>query len=328
MPKFSFWVSDGALFSSVTILMDAFAIANLWQRAFTGNDGEPLFQSEILTTTGGPETAIGGIRVSPHRSIDARTATDCLVIAPTLPNITPLPGDLAALGRWIERLRKEKTLIATVCTGTFILAEMGLLDGRSATTNWQYAKMFQRRYPRVNLNPKQMLTEDDGILCTGAATAVYHLALYLIRRFGSDRLATTCAKSLLVDPNRGSQTPYVLPTPPRNHGDDQILMAQERIERDYASIDTIDTIAREVGVSPRHFKRRFKTATGDLPSKYLQRVRIEAAKQRLETSRDTIEEITWAVGYRDVSSFSRLFKQHTEISPRAYREKFYLPAVG
>lgn len=327
MPKFSFWVSHGALFSSVTILMDAFAIANLWQRAFTGNDSAPLFQSEILTTTGAPETALGGIRVSPHRSIDAHTTTDCLVIAPTLPNITPLPGDLAMLGRWIERLRRQKTPIATVCTGTFILAELGLLDGKTATTNWQYAKMFQRRYPRVNLNPQQMLTEDDGILCTGAATAVYHLALHLIRHFGSNRLATTCAKALLVDPNRNSQTPYVLSSPPRNHGDDQVLMAQERIERDYASIASIDAIAREVGVSPRHFKRRFKTATGDLPSKYLQRVRIEAAKVRLETTRDTIEEITWAVGYHDVSSFSRLFKQHTEISPRAYREKFYLPAV-
>jgi transcriptional regulator GlxA family with amidase domain len=328
MPKISFWVSDGALFSSVTMLMDAFAIANLWQRAFTGNDTEALFQSEILTTTGAPETALGGIRVIPHRSTDAGATTDCLVVAPTLPNITPLPGDLAPLGRWIERLRRHKTPIATVCTGTFILAELGLLDGRTATTNWQYARMFQRRYPRVELKPKFMLTEDDGILCTGAATAVYHLALHFIRRYGSNRLATTCSKALLVDPNRNSQTPYTLSSPLRNHGDAQVLTAQALIEERYAAIDTVDSVAREVGISPRHFKRRFKAATGELPSRYLQRVRIEAAKERLETTRDTIEEITWAVGYRDVSSFCRLFKQHTEISPRAYREKFFIPVLG
>jgi transcriptional regulator GlxA family with amidase domain len=172
-----------------------------------------------------------------------------------------------------------------------------------------------------------MLTEDDGILCTGAATAVYHLALHLIRRYGSSRLATTCAKALLVDPNRNSQTPYVLSSPLRRHGDAQVLMAQQFIEKHYASIDSVDAIAREVGISPRHFKRRFKSAAGDPPGKYLQRVRIEAAKERLETTRDTIEEITWSVGYRDVSSFCRLFKQHTEISPRAYREKFYLPVA-
>jgi transcriptional regulator GlxA family with amidase domain len=327
MPKFSFWVSDGALFSSVTMMMDAFAIANLWQLAFTGNDDEPLFQTEILTTTGAAQTALGGIRVTSHRSVDERAATDCLVIAPSLPNVTPLPGDLAPLGRWIDTLRACQIPIATMCTGTFILAELGLLDGKTATTNWHYARMFQRRYPRVNLKPEYMLTEDDGLLCTGAATAVYHLALHFIRIFGSSRLATTCAKALLVDPNRNSQTPYIVSTPKRNHGDAQVLAAQQYVEAHYATIDCLDAIASEVGISPRHFKRRFKAATGDPPSKYLQRVRIEAAKERLETTRDTIEEITWAVGYQDVSSFSRLFKLHTQISPRAYREKFFIPSL-
>jgi len=325
MPKFSFWVSEGALFSSATMLIDAFAIANLWQRSLEENESAPLFQTEILTTDGEPVTALGNIPVMPHGAVDENAATDCLVIAPTLPNVNRISANLDRLGRWIDALRRDAVPIATVCTGTFILAEMGLLDGKTATTNWKYARMFQKRYPRVTLNVQYILTEDDGILCTGAATAVYHLALHLIRRFGSSRLAATCAKALLVDPNRSSQTPYVQSVPMRNHGDAQVLKAQRLIEDNYAAIDTVDTIAREVGISPRHFKRRFKSATGDLPLKYLQRIRIDAAKKRLETTRETIEEITWAVGYRDVSSFCRLFKQHTEISPRAYREKFFTP---
>lgn len=328
MPKFSFWVADGALFSSVTMMMDAFAIANLWQRAFTGTESEPLFQPEILTTDGGPVNALGGIKVMPHKAVRVDAPTDCLVVSPFLPNVTPMPTDLNILGGWIDALRCAHTPVATVCTGTFILAELGLLDGKTATTNWQYARIFQRRYPQVNLRPQFMLTEDDGILCTGAATAVYHLALHLIRRFGSNRLAATCSKALLVDPNRNSQTPYVLSNPSKNHGDAQVLMAQKLIEKNFAAIDTVDTVAKEVGISPRHFKRRFKSATGDLPLKYLQRIRIDAAKERLETTRDTIEEITWAVGYRDVSSFCRLFKKHTEISPRAYREKFFISVPG
>jgi transcriptional regulator GlxA family with amidase domain len=103
----------------------------------------------------------------------------------------------------------------------------------------------------------------------------------------------------------------------------QVLKAQEFIEIEYASIKTIDDIARNVGISPRHFKRRFKKATGDLPLKYLQKVRIDAAKEWLETTHETIDNITGAVGYSDISSFFRLFKQHTQISPKIYREKFY-----
>ena len=325
MPKFSFWMSEGAFFSSVSMLVDAFAIANLWQGMLTAKAAAPLFQTEILTTDGAPVTALGNIPVMPHGAVEEEAVTDCLVIAPTLPNVTPMPANLDRLGQWIDALRHRAVPIATVCTGTFILAELGLLDGKTATTNWQYARMFQKRYPKVNLKVQAVLTEDDGIFCTGAATAVYHLALQLIRRFGSDRLASACSKALLVDPNRSSQTPYVLNNPMRNHGDAQVLKAQQLIEEKFAAIDTVDTIARQVGISPRHFKRRFKSATGDLPLKYLQRIRIDAAKEKLETTHETIEEITWAVGYQDVSSFSRLFKQHTEISPRAYREKFFAP---
>ena len=326
MPKLSFWITEGALFSSVTTLTDAFAIANLWQRALEEEEAGPLFQTEILTTDGAPVTALGNIPVMPHGAVDDEASTDCLIVAPTLPNVTPMPANLDRLGRWISALRRREAPIATICTGTFVLAELGLLDGKTATTNWQYARMFQKRYPRVNLSVQHMLTEDDGILCTGAATAVYQLALHLIRRFGSNRLASACCKALLVDPNRNSQIPYVLTRPLRNHGDAQVLKAQRLIAENYAAIDSVDAIAREVGISPRHFKRRFKSATGDLPLKYLQRIRIDAAKEKLETTNQTIEEITWAVGYQDVSSFCRLFKQHAAISPSVYREKFFVHA--
>lgn len=326
MPKFSFWISEGALFSSVTTLTDAFAIANLWQRTLEEKEAAPLFQTEILTTDGAPVTALGNISVMPHGAVDEEAFTDCLIVAPTLPNLTPLPANLDRLGRWIDALRCKGATIATACTGTFFLAELGLLDGKTATTNWQYARLFQKQYPMVNLNVRHMLTEDDGILCTGAATAVYQLALHLIRRFGSNHLASACCKALLVDPNRSSQTPYVLMRPLKNHGDTQVLKAQRLLAENYAAIDSVDAIAREVGISPRHFKRRFKSATGDLPLKYLQRIRIDAAKERLETTNQTIEEITRDVGYQDVSSFCRLFKQHTAISPSTYREKFFVPS--
>lgn len=326
MPRISLWVGEGSLSSSITTLTDAFSIANLWQETLAPDSRTPLFRTEIVTTDGGPVAAYGNIRLQADRAATDVTDTDCVVISPILPSITPRPENLSLLGRHLERLRAGGCLVATVCTGTFVLAEMGLLDGKKATTNWQYARVFRKRYPRVRLESADMLTEDDNIICAGAATAVYNLALHLIRRFGSQHLASVCAKAFLVDPSRVSQAPYAMTTTLRHHGDEQILAAQATIEKEYPHINTIDNLARDVGISPRHFKRRFKQATGELPLKYLQRVRIDAAKELLETTRDSIDKITWAVGYRDVSSFARLFKQHTQISPRAYRDKFYIRA--
>ncbi|MDD9304041.1 MAG: helix-turn-helix domain-containing protein [Desulfobacter sp.] len=200
---------------------------------------------------------------------------------------------------------------------------MGLLEGKKATTNQTYARLFKKQYPGVNLQADQMLTQDDNIICSGAASAVNTLAIHLIRKFGSPKLASVCSKALLVDPNRISQAPYAMSAPLRSHMDDQVLKAQTIIENTFSRLETIDDLAKEVGISPRHFKRRFKKATGELPLKDLQRVRIDAAKEKLETTQDTIDKITWAFGYKDVSSFCRLFKQHARISPRAYREKFY-----
>ena len=266
--------------------------------------------------------AQGNVRLEIDRSIDDVDQTDCVVISPVLPNITPMPKDLDKLCQWLLRMKANNSLIATVCTGTFILAEMGLLDGKKATTNWQYARLFQKQFPRVQLVAEDMLTEDDNIISTGAATAVNNLAIHLIRRYGSQKLASICSKALLIDLNRHMQAPYAISYPFRSHGDVQILKAQGLIEKKYAVIETVDDIARDVGISPRHFKRRFKNATGDMPLRYLQNVRIDAAKQLLESTYETIDQITWAVGYKDISSFCRLFKQHTRISPKIYREKF------
>ena len=134
MPKFTFWMSEGALFSTVSMLIDAFAIATLWERSFKEKASAPLFQTEILTTDDEPVTALGNIPVMPHGEIDENVATDCLVIAPTLPNVNPISANREHLGRWIVALRRDAVPIATVYTGTFILAGLGLLDGKTATT--------------------------------------------------------------------------------------------------------------------------------------------------------------------------------------------------
>ncbi|MBI9088382.1 MAG: helix-turn-helix domain-containing protein [Desulfobacterium sp.] len=328
MARISMWTGEGCLFSSISTLMDAFSIANLWNRTVDDTAQDPLFEAQVLTLDGKSVQAYGGIGITPHGAISDVTQSDFIVISSHMPHVGTLPDRLDQLLAWIERLRSHGTTVGTVCTGSFILAEMGLLDGKLATTNWHFANLFRKRYPKVNLKPGLMMTEDQGIICTGAATAVHNLALHLIETFGSRELASVCAKALLVDPNRMSQAPYMISESRKNHGDVQVLKAQELMAADHGKNIAIDAIAEAVGISPRHFKRRFKKATGEMPLKYLQCIRIDAAKRLLETSRETIDEITWAVGYRDTSSFCRLFKQHTDLSPRAYRNKFFQSEPG
>lgn len=315
-------VLEGCLFSTTAGLMDAFHIANLWQRSLSPPDGAPLFETEIVSPDGGPVTARGGIRLQPHRAIRAVEHTDVILVPPLLPNLGPAPAGTAAVLDWLVAHHRRQTLIGALCTGTFLLAETGLLDGKRATTNWQYARMFQRRFPRVRLQPESVMTEDHGLICSGAATACFQMALRLIHAFGSQELARTCAKALLVDPNRESQAPYAMFDFPRDHGDEGVLKAQRIMEQRYARPLAIDDLAREVGISPRHFKRRFKQALGETPLGYLQGVRIDAAKQKLERTRAPVSEITWQIGYADTSSFCRLFKKTTGLSPRDYRERF------
>jgi transcriptional regulator GlxA family with amidase domain len=326
--KITFWTGGGDFFSGIASLRDAFSIANLIHQQLAGKEEHPIFKTEIITTDGRPVVSYGGFLVQPDGSIADVKKTDCVVVSPSAVNVSPMPNDLHIVADWIKSLKKRGAIIATMSLGTFTLAEMGLLDGKTATTNWQYARNFKKRYPNITLKPECMLTEDDGIICTGASTAVFNLAFYLIEKFGSPKLVHLVSKALCIETNRNSQAPFWVSFPLKSHGDDQVMRAQQIIERQYPEIDNIDSIAGEVGISTRHFKRRFQKATGELPSRYLQRVRIEAAKEKLETTNDSIEEITWAIGYQDTSSFSRLFKQYTSLTPKTYRDKFFINFIA
>ena len=322
MVKITFLADHGCLFSGIVGLMDAFSIANLWHGSIKGAEEGPLFATEIVTPDGAPVTGYGGLPIHPDRAAGHDDGIDLLLIPPFLPHVEPQPDRLGEGKGWIHILYRRRTRIGALCTGSFVLAETGLLDGRTATTNWHFSRIFRRRFPRVNLKPERILTEDGGLICTGAATASFNLALHVIDKFGSGEVATACAKSLLVDPNRSSQAPYVISEFPRDHNDAEVVMAQDWLEANFAKRIVIDAVAARVGISPRHVKRRFKAATGESPLSYLQRVRIEAAKKRLETTKENMDDITVKIGYEDSSSFRRLFKKSTGLSPREYREKF------
>lgn len=321
MIKITLLAIEGCLSSSISNLIDTFAIANLRNQAFA-EFNPSLFETKVVTPDGKPVTCSDCIQINPHLSFDDEARGDYLIIPALVPIPDPYILQNEEILDYIRHQYALGTTIASVCTGSFLLAETGLLDGKSATTNWLFERKFRYRYPKVHLEIGKIITEEDNIICSGAVTAIMHLSLKIIKREGSARLATACAKAMLVDPNSKSQAPYTIYPLPEEHGDRDISKAETYMRENMVANISIDQVADFVRISPRHFKRRFKKATGESPLQYLQKLRIQSAKDRLENTCESIDRITRKVGYENSSTFRRLFKRHTSLSPREYRDRF------
>lgn len=322
MVTITFLAEHTCLSSAICGSIDSYSIANFHWKSMDGKMNAPLFKTEVVTVDGERVIGNGGMTLQPEKSIHDVQKTDLIIVPGFILPFASKNKRIDEICRWLRSRHNAGDLIASTCTGTFLLAQAGLLKGRRATTNWEVADIFKKKYPDVNLQIDRIFTEDSGIYCTGAATAFMDLGLHFIEKFGSAALARRCSKSLLVDPKRENQSPYIIHDLRKNHSDPEILKSQLWMEKHFSDKLSIDTVAGNAAISPRHFKRRFKKATGEAPLAYLQLLRIENAKRRLETTRDTINEITWQVGYEDINSFRRLFKKHTGLSPKEYRNKF------
>jgi transcriptional regulator GlxA family with amidase domain len=217
-------------------------------------------------------------------------------------------------------------LVASYCTGNFLLAEAGLLDGLIATTHWAKAKLFKNRYPLVNLRPDEIITEQNGIICGGAVTTYLNLALRVVEKLADPSLASATAKMLLIDTNRPSQSAYATfaPLDENEHPDKLVNRAQKWMERHVDRRFSLAELASHLAVSERTLVRRFKLVTGQPPLRYLQSLRIEVAKVLLETRTVRVDAVCERVGYCDLPTFRQLFKRETGLSPREYRRRFAL----
>ncbi len=168
-----------------------------------------------------------------------------------------------------------------------------------------------------------MVTDEGRLFCGGGMTADLNLTLYLINKYCGREVALQCSRCTLVDLDRLSQLPFTIFIPEKNHQDSQIFKIQEWIELNFHNSISIETLAKKLGMSVRNFNRRFKAATGETTVKYLQMVKIEAAKKAMENSGQSFDEISFSVGYENVSFFRRIFKLGTGLSPADYRKKFF-----
>jgi transcriptional regulator GlxA family with amidase domain len=209
-----------------------------------------------------------------------------------------------------------------------LTAETGLFDGQEATVHWLSEAAFRRRHPSVTLRLDHALviSGDGGRLVTsGASTAWHDLALYLVARHVGPATAAALARYQLIQWHRDGQVAFQVFDPPTDHGDAAIAAAQRWIAERVAVANPVEQMVEQSGLAARTFKRRFRAATGETPIAYVQRIRVERAKRRLELSADSVEEISWAVGYEDPASFRRLFKRLTGLTMGEYRRRFRLP---
>jgi transcriptional regulator GlxA family with amidase domain len=267
-------------------------------------------------------TLAGGVRLVCDAVLHEVTASD-LVLVPALdPDIVihlELNRDVPP---WLRGLHDAGADIAAACTGAFLLAEAGLLDGKSATTHWAFQEAFRERYPRVRLQPSAIVVDQGRVITSGGATSFLSLSLHIVERVLGMEVARAASKMFLIDANKSPQSAYAIFGPQKDHSDEEILRAQGIIERELAASLSVDDLARQVTMSRRNFVRRFKAATGNAPREYLQRARIEAAKRALETTRRPIGTVAGDVGYDDVVAFRRMFARLTGLTPSDYRARY------
>jgi transcriptional regulator GlxA family with amidase domain len=321
MKKVTILALNDAMSASLMGPMDILSQAGFTYNHLTGVEPSPFFEVKIASMDGGPVRCFNDAKIYPHCGIDDVRETDLLII-PSFLDFDALITNREAAD-WVEEQHHKGATVGAICGGTFLLAQTGLLDGKTATTHWGFAKAFRKRYPQIILLPEQLITDEGTLLCSGGCNSYVDLSVYLIERFCGRNVALQCSKTMLHDFARASQTPYIVFQHNRDHGDEQILAAQKRIEENYADGLNPEALARQYGMSRRTFERRFKKATGHTPGYYLQRTRVEAAKHMLETGLQTLDEISYNVGYEDTSYFKRVFVRHAGLTPSEYKSKFH-----
>lgn len=299
--------------------LDVFHQAGSLYNRLLGVEESPLFDVKLVTVDGKPFETRTGMRVTPHFSLADAPKADLVMISSLASlNHERYPGAV----EWLKGQAENGATLASVCTGAFLLAETGLLDGKTATTHWAFAKLFRERFPAVKLRPERILTDEGRILSSAGFAAAIDLSLYLVEKYGGHLIAMEIAKSMVYDLNRASQTPYSVFKRSKQHEDEAVLRVQNWLENNYGEELNYNDTANRFGLSLRSLERRFKAATGLTPLQYLHRVRIEAAKRLLEDSTLSFEEITFQVGYGDGGFFRKLFLQQTGLRPAEYRRRF------
>jgi transcriptional regulator GlxA family with amidase domain len=318
-----------AVISTLTGIYDVLGSFRMLARAAPSIPAEPPFTIEIVGTRRGSVMLASGVPVEARRAVSEIDATDIIIVPSIMLGAEGWKaGRYPELVEWARRMHAQGALLCSACSGVFLLAETGLFDGRNTTVHWGYADEFAKAFPNVPLQPERVLVvsgEREELVTSGASMTWHDLVLYLIARHVGATAAQTVARHFALQWHHDGLAPYIVFQGRNDHGDAAIEAAQAWLATHFSVGSPVEEMVGRSGVAERTFKRRFKEATGFAPIDYVQRLRVEDAKRRLERTEAPADEISWQVGYEDAAFFRRLFKRVTGMTPGAYRRRFQVP---
>lgn len=312
-------------------VMNAFAILPTGTREKTARAAAP-FKVEIVGLQTGPLQLASQVPIHVQRSFLKIDQSDIIIV----PSILLGPegwtkGRHPELLDWLRRMHRRGALICSACSGIFLIAETGLFDGMDATVHFAYARAFAASYPAVKIHPERVLViagKREELISSGASMTWHDLVLYLIGRHAGATAAQEVARSFALQWHQDGLAPYMVFEGRNDHGDLAIRAAQDWVASHFSVANPLEEMIKRAGLTERTFKRRFTSATGLSPIAYVQRLRIEDAKRRLERTETPVDEISWQVGYEEAAFFRRLFKRVTGLTPGTYRRRFRIPAYA
>lgn len=314
---------DGCYISTLGGYADLLHVANAHSRMRQPSKIK-LFEWTFISSKGGLVTTSNGLQIQTQK-IDFNDKFDIIFVPSAyyagLRSFKKLLAGQADNCSWLSSQWAGGAYLAASCTGTFILAETGLLNGRSATTTWWLTEQFRSRYPEIILQVDPVITEQDRIICVGASASYLLQVIYIIEHFAGPTIASQCAKTMLIDTSQTKETPYIPFLTDREHADSLVHKAQHLLQKNMRSDIKISALAAELSISERTLIRRFQQALNQSPLSYLQGLRIDAARDLLKEGDLNVEVVATLVGYQDTSSFCRLFKHKVGVSPGIYRNR-------
>jgi transcriptional regulator GlxA family with amidase domain len=325
MKQLAILLPNGATtLSSLILTVEVIGKANEY---FVEKGREPVFKIALVGNAKGKFISNGSFSIRLDKSTDELKSTD-LIIVPSLGDDieTSIKQNKKNID-WVVSQYKDGAEVASLCTGAFILASAGLLNGKQCSTHWSAANVFKTMFPNVNLTIEKIITEEHGVYTTGGAISSMNLVLHIIEKYYDRETAIYCAKIFEIDLERNNQSAFIIFSGQKNHEDDEIRNAQLFMKKNVGDKILIEELSSKFSIDRRNFDRRFKKATGNTPLEYMQRLKIEVAKKSLELSRKTINEVMYDVGYSDVKAFREVFKKITGMSPLEYRSKYNKEAM-
>lgn len=319
MKHISILVPKGAILGSLEGSRQLFSQVNEF---FKAKGAAPIFNVQLVGLA--KETLLSGGSFTAHANvlIDEVKKTDLIIIPALDGEINEAIENNRDFIPWIVEQYKSGAEVASLCLGAFLLASTGLLSGRKCATHWMAENSFRSMFPDVTLVTEKVITDEKGIYSSGGAFSYLNLILYLIEKYAGRDISNLAAKVFAIEIERDNQLSFTIFQGQKGHEDEEVKKAQAFIEQNFHEKISVDQLASMFALGRRNLERRFKKATSNTVVEYIQRVKIEAAKMSLESSRENVSEVMYKVGYTDNKAFRSTFKKFTGLSPLQYKGKY------